>query len=71
MRRIAVCVALALTFPAPLLAVYSNLIALADGSTVYFVARTGFTGASWYVARTTDSGVTIEPSGGLAACGRE
>ena len=44
-----------------LTAAYSNLIATSDGKAVYFAAATGPAANTWYLARGTPAGVTLEP----------
>jgi uncharacterized protein (TIGR03437 family) len=48
------------SFTPILSAAYSNLIATADGSTVYFQVETGFVSRSWYVARNAGSVPVVE-----------
>ena len=48
------------SFTPILSAAYSNLIATADGNTVYFQVETGFVSRSWYVARDASSVPVVE-----------
>ena len=60
MRSIEAAGAFTVMFQAVLPGGYSNLIATADGNTVYVQARS-FDSAGWYAVRTSNSGPAIEP----------